>query len=207
LNKKFRYILNFKSEGRRKKFRVILRKFLLKKKVNLRKYLNKFFYKRKKYKNKLERKKARTSRFKLRSKLTKFSKKRNRLGSKLSFYRNWIINFKRKYNYIYLIKGKRREKKTKKGRQNFYRRVRLNRWIIPSAHRARTRKPGGGFVPTYLDNVRIIDEFSTNRTPFIALVDSNVNSSDVLIPFLSNDDSLKCVNFFFIFDCKKCIYF
>jgi len=114
LNKKFRYILNFKSEGRRKKFRVILRKFLLKKKVNLRKYLNKFFYKRKKYKNKLERKKARTSRFKLRSKLTKFSKKRNRLGSKLSFYRNWIINFKRKYNYIYLIKGKRREKKQKR---------------------------------------------------------------------------------------------
>jgi len=173
----------------------------------LRKYLNKFFYKRKKYKNKLERKKARTSRFKLRSKLTKFSKKRNRLVSKLSFYRNWIINFKRKYNYIYLIKGKRREKKTKKGRQNFYRRVRLNRWIIPSAHRARTRKPGGGFVPTYLDNVRIIDEFSTNRTPFIALVDSNVNSSDVLIPFLSNDDSLKCVNFFLYLIVKNVFIF
>jgi len=83
----------------------------------------------------------------------------------------------------------------------------LNRWIIPSAHRARTRKPGGGFVPTYLDNVRIIDEFSTNRTPFIALVDSNVNSSDVLIPFLSNDDSLKCVNFFLYLIVKNVFIF
>jgi hypothetical protein len=56
--------------------------------------------------------------------------------------------------------------------------------------------PGGGFVPTVLDNPNVIDEFALSRTPFLTLIDSNVRSLGVYIPVPSNDDSIQCVNFF-----------
>jgi ribosomal protein S2 len=107
--------------------------------------------------------------------------------------------FKTKFLTILLLKGERRiMAKIRKIKKNssFTRAFRLNRWLSPFDAATKTRKPGAGFVPTYLDNIRVIDEFAVSKTPFITLIDSNVVSSDVTIPIPSNDDSIKCINFF-----------
>jgi hypothetical protein len=107
--------------------------------------------------------------------------------------------YNKKFLTISLLKGENRiAAKIKKLKRNssFHRAFKLNRWISPFDPLTKTRKPGGGFVPTYLDNIRIVDEFAVSKTPFITLIDSNIVSSDVVIPFPSNDDSIICTNFF-----------
>lgn len=117
-------------------------------------------------------------------------------------------NWKSKFFSIVLLKARKRLlakiKKLKKN-SSFQRAFKFNRWLSPFDPMSKTRKPGGGFVPTYYDNVRIIDEFAVSNTPFITLSDSNVVSTDITIPFPSNDDSIKCV-LFFTYLLTKCIF-
>jgi len=107
--------------------------------------------------------------------------------------------FNSKFNIIRRLRGKRRiSAQIRKAKKNssFRKALKRNRWVSPFDPLKKTRKPGGGFVPSYLDNVRVIDEFAVSKTPFITLIDSNVISGDVVVPLPSNDDSLICVNFF-----------
>lgn len=69
-------------------------------------------------------------------------------------------------------------------------------WINLNFFTGIWRKPGGGFIPTFLDNLRIVDEFAISDIPFITLIDSNIKSNDVMIPIPSNDDSIQCILFF-----------
>lgn len=106
---------------------------------------------------------------------------------------------KSKFSYYFLRKGKRRIyllKKKKRKNLNFVRILKKYRWISLLDPETKTRRPGGGFVPTFLDNQIIVNEFAKSNIPFITLVDSNIISTSIFIPFPSNDDSSLCVNFF-----------
>jgi ribosomal protein S2 len=70
------------------------------------------------------------------------------------------------------------------------------RWFYMYFYEISWRKPGGGFIPTMLDNWRIVDEFAVSDLPFITLVDSDVRSNDIMLPIPSNDDSIQCIIFF-----------
>jgi len=60
----------------------------------------------------------------------------------------------------------------------------------------RRRLPGAGFAPTILNNLGAVEEFLAGRLPCVGIVDSNVPSSNLMIPVPGNDDSGVCINFY-----------
>jgi len=60
----------------------------------------------------------------------------------------------------------------------------------------RKRLPGAGFAPNMLSNLSAAEEFLAGRLPCVGIVDSNVPSSNLMIPIPGNDDSGVCINFY-----------
>jgi ribosomal protein S2 len=60
----------------------------------------------------------------------------------------------------------------------------------------RKRLPGAGFAPTVLNNLAAVEEFLAARLPCVGIVDSNVPSTNIMIPVPGNDDSAICINFY-----------
>lgn len=60
----------------------------------------------------------------------------------------------------------------------------------------RKRLPGAGFSPSVLNNLGAVEEFLAGRIPCVGVVDSNVPSSNLMIPIPGNDDSAICINFY-----------
>lgn len=164
----------------------------------------------KKYLKNLNKNKLYRRRFKNRYISLKKQLLKDKWNKRLKIFNRMSKKFYYKNKFLSILKlrtHKRLLAKIKKLKKNssFNKILKYPRWLNPFDPLQQTRKPGGGFVPTYLDNVRIIDEFAVSNTPFITLVDSNIVSGDVAIPFPSNDDSIRCI-LFYTYMITKCIF-